>query len=174
MQSLLPRTRNKLSARYAGPFQVLERIGDLAYRLKLPQEARIQDVFHVGVLKAIHGTPPQSPPALPPICHGRVLPEPERVLNSQLRCGHWHVLIKWVGLPQAEATWESVDDFRTAFPTFQLEDELFPEEGEMLCMAKSTTGNVVASQGTGSCIAHAVVSLIYLLFPIILSCRSVV
>jgi hypothetical protein len=41
----------------------------------------------------------------------------------------------------------------------------------MLCMAKSTTGNVVASQGTDSCIAQAVVSL---LFPIIVSCRSAV
>jgi len=33
------------------------------------------------------------------------------------------------GLPEAEATWEPVDTFHGAFPTFQLEDELFVEGG---------------------------------------------
>ena len=32
-------------------------------------------------------------------------------------------------LPASEATWESVTEFRAAHPEFQLEDELFPEEG---------------------------------------------
>ena len=33
------------------------------------------------------------------------------------------------GLPEVEATWEPIDTFRDAFPTFQLEDELFVEGG---------------------------------------------
>jgi len=32
-------------------------------------------------------------------------------------------------MPEDEATWEPVEEFHTLFPSFQLEDELFPEEG---------------------------------------------
>jgi len=128
-QSLLPDRRSKLSPHYAGPYQVQERVGDVTYRLRLPEGARIHDVFHVGILKPFHGTPPSSTPALPPMQHGRPLQAPLKVLRSQLRRGSWYILVQWMGLPSAEATWEPVDVFREAHPTFQLEDELFVDGG---------------------------------------------
>jgi hypothetical protein len=41
----------KLVARYCGKFEVLERIGPIAYMLAFPAYIRIHNVFHVSILK---------------------------------------------------------------------------------------------------------------------------
>jgi hypothetical protein len=41
----------KLEARFCGPFEILERIGPVAYMLALPAYMIVHNVFHVPVLK---------------------------------------------------------------------------------------------------------------------------
>ena len=44
--------KGKLSPRYIGPFEIIERIGKVAYRLALPPElASVHSVFHVAMLR---------------------------------------------------------------------------------------------------------------------------
>ena len=46
------RAQGKLSPRYIGPFEIFERIGELAYKIALPPAlSGIHDVFHVSVLR---------------------------------------------------------------------------------------------------------------------------
>ena len=41
----------KMSPRYYGPFEVLERIGPVGYRLEFPASTRAHNFFHVSLLK---------------------------------------------------------------------------------------------------------------------------
>ena len=44
--------RGKLSPRFIGPFEILERIGTVAYRLALPPiMLGVHEVFHVSMLR---------------------------------------------------------------------------------------------------------------------------
>nr|GEZ71678.1 putative reverse transcriptase domain-containing protein [Tanacetum cinerariifolium] len=55
--------RGKLNPRYVGPFKVLERIGDVAYKLDLPEElSRVHNTFHVSNLKKCHADKPLAVP----------------------------------------------------------------------------------------------------------------
>nr|GFC03610.1 putative reverse transcriptase domain-containing protein [Tanacetum cinerariifolium] len=55
--------RGKLNPRYVGPFKVLERIGDVAYKLDLPEElTRVHNMLYVSNLKKCHADEPLAVP----------------------------------------------------------------------------------------------------------------
>ena len=50
--------KSKLSPRFIGPFEILERIGPVAYRLALPPSlSMVHNMFHVSVLRKYMANP---------------------------------------------------------------------------------------------------------------------
>jgi hypothetical protein len=75
-KSLALRHNLKLSPRFFGPFQILIRVGLMAYKLALPPEARLHLVFHVSCLKKKLGQSISPLSSLPPVdAHGEIRPE---------------------------------------------------------------------------------------------------
>ncbi|GKA87848.1 hypothetical protein Tco_0809612, partial [Tanacetum coccineum] len=55
--------RGKLNPRYVRPFKVLEKVGEVAYKLELPKElSRVHNTFHVSNLKKCYAEEPLAVP----------------------------------------------------------------------------------------------------------------
>ena len=46
---------NKLSPKYYSPYEVLQKISTMAYKLELPASSQVQPIFHVSCLKKVIG-----------------------------------------------------------------------------------------------------------------------
>ncbi|WVZ64411.1 hypothetical protein U9M48_013924 [Paspalum notatum var. saurae] len=123
------RSNAKLAPRFYGPFQVVERVGLVAYCLCLPPKARIHDVFHVVFLKKHHGDPPASPRTLPAITHGRVIPTPFAVVRARPSRGSWELLVRWDGHGSAMLRGSRWTVSRKSIPISSSRTSCFPRGG---------------------------------------------
>ena len=70
----------KLAPIYVGPFEILARIGHVAYQLAFPPYLRIHDVFHISLLKIYVADQYHI------INWDNVQVEPERDFHGEPRC----------------------------------------------------------------------------------------
>ena len=99
----------KLMPLFVGPFKVLKRVGEVAYKLELPQTAQqVHPVFHVSLLRPY------------PVDAGRRRPEKpmpllldedgdwyeiDAVLDTRLSRGRRQYLVKWKGQDESCNEW---------------------------------------------------------------------
>ena len=117
---------NKLQKRYYGPFHILERIGEVAYKLELPSYSKIHNVFHCSLLKPYLGPIPADAPFLPKdSTDNHPIVTPLAILNSRIISVNGQqmqqVLVQWNGLPPEDTTWENWQDLQIGY---NLEDKV--------------------------------------------------
>jgi len=115
--------RGKLNPRFIGPFEILERIGPVAYRLRLPQELnRIHDVFHVSNLKKCLS----DETLIIPLEELRIddklhfVEEPVEIMDrdaKQLKQSRIPIVkVRWNSKRGPEFTWEREDQMKQKYP----------------------------------------------------------
>ncbi|KAK9073193.1 hypothetical protein SSX86_007517 [Deinandra increscens subsp. villosa] len=115
--------KRKLSPRYIGPFEILESIGEVSYRLALPpQLSHVHNVFHVSLLRGYNYNP----------IHVINYPldmnqedltyeeEAETILDRQERVTRRKTIpfvkVLWKNHSEQEATWETEESIRSQYP----------------------------------------------------------
>ncbi|KAK4709950.1 hypothetical protein R3W88_004463 [Solanum pinnatisectum] len=115
--------KGKLSPRFVGPYQILRRVGKVAYELDLPNElASVHPVFHVSMLKKCIGDPKSIVPL-----EGLELKEnisyeevPVEILDRQVKKLRnkevASVKVLWRNYLVEGATWEAEADMMSRYP----------------------------------------------------------
>ncbi|GJU76534.1 reverse transcriptase domain-containing protein [Tanacetum coccineum] len=115
--------KGKLAPRYVGPFEILERIGLVAYRLRLPEElSGVHDTFHVSNLKKCLADASLHVP-LDEIKVDKTLrfvEEPVEIMDREVkslkRSKIALVKVRWNSKRGPEFTWEREDYMKSKYP----------------------------------------------------------
>ncbi|KAF8751853.1 reverse transcriptase [Rhizoctonia solani] len=106
----------KLTEQRLGPFKVIEKISNRAYRLELPPTMRIHNVFYVGLLSKVKRDKKRNFENRPPpvTIDGEEEYEVEGITDMEKRNGEWFFRVKWKGYGSEENTWEPRENLRNA------------------------------------------------------------
>ncbi|TYJ96313.1 pol protein [Cucumis melo var. makuwa] len=115
--------RGKLSPRFVGPFEILERIGPVAYRLALPPSlSTVHDVFHVSMLRKYVPDPSHVVDYEPLEIDENLsyVEQPVEILAREVKTLRNKeiplVKVLWRNHRIEEATWEREDVMRSRYP----------------------------------------------------------
>ena len=113
----------KLSPRYIGPYEIMERVGPLAYRLALPPElAKIHNVFHVSMLRKYRSDPSHvlKDSELEVFENLTYVEEPMAIVDYKIKQLRKRAIlivkVIWKHHNSEEAAWETEEKMRRSYP----------------------------------------------------------
>lgn len=114
-------TANELQALFLGPFKIIERPSSLNYKLDLPPKSRIHPFFHLSKLRKhvprdsnqfvlSEPTDAEQEPLVPdnPEYYQEEYEVEKIIKHTKSANGFPRFLVKWVGYPHSENTWQTV------------------------------------------------------------------
>ncbi|CAJ2662068.1 unnamed protein product [Trifolium pratense] len=135
--------KGKLSPRFIGPFEILERVGPVAYRLALPPDlSGVHPVFHISMLRKYLYDPSHV------ISHENIqldenlsyTEHPVAVVDKEIRRLRSKdivsVKVLWKGPSGEETTWESEEVMRSKYP------HLFENQDSTVAASSASPGDV--------------------------------
>jgi len=119
------RVKRKLAPRYVGPYRILEKKGNVAYKVQLPVALRaIFPVFHVSQLKKCLRVSEERVEVRDINLKSDLVYEekPVAVLDRKERVTHNHVVkfykVLWSNREEEDVTWETEDYLKEVYKTF--------------------------------------------------------
>ncbi|XP_070010668.1 uncharacterized protein [Nicotiana sylvestris] len=117
------RKKGKLSPRYVGPYRIIQKIGQVAYKLELPPEmSMVHPVFHVSMLRKVVGDSSSIVPVetievneelsyeeVPVVILDRQV---QKLRNEEIAS----VKVLWRNQQVEEPTWETEDGMKKKYP----------------------------------------------------------
>ncbi|GJZ86790.1 putative reverse transcriptase domain-containing protein, partial [Tanacetum coccineum] len=115
--------KGKLAPRFVGPFEIIEKVGHVAYRLDLPEELNgVHDTFHVSNLKKCLADPTLQVPLDEIRVDAKLnfMEEPVEILEREFkklkRSRIAIVKVRWNSKRGPEFTWEREDQMKLKYP----------------------------------------------------------
>ena len=145
---------HKLHHQRIGPFQILEKVGARAYRLRLPPIMKVHPVISIAQLEpaAAAGTDPYGRirnTELPPVVNTQDEYLVEAVLDKRISRGKTQYLIKWWSWGHENNVWYGSEDLKDCM---ELVDEYEARAASRLVAKPSPTTAISTRQASGSII----------------------
>ncbi|WVZ84282.1 hypothetical protein U9M48_031332 [Paspalum notatum var. saurae] len=110
--------KGKLAPRYIGPFKILKKKGEVAYRLEIPPSlSGVHDVFHKCLRVPEEQTPLEGLEVQEDLTYTE---HPVKILDTSERNTRNKKIkmcrVQWSHHTEAEATWEREDELKAAYP----------------------------------------------------------
>jgi transposase InsO family protein len=107
------RKSDKLDWKKFGAYEVLEKVSDVNYKIRLPKKSRLHPIFHVSLLELAAKNAPLEKLDVENE-HGTDIYEVEKILDSRIstETGEIEYLIKWKNWDNIHNTWEPIGNLR--------------------------------------------------------------